>query len=125
MISLDHTILHVRSHAASLDFYQHVLGLRYEGKAGPFEVLRINPGLTLDLMQQTPKEPVHLAFSVDRATFNEVQVRLRQLNIAFGGDVFERDGQVASNSFGARGRADALYFYDSDQHNLELRVYDK
>ncbi|KAF0815097.1 hypothetical protein IGB42_00174 [Andreprevotia sp. IGB-42] len=40
MISLDHTILHVRNQAASLHFYRQILGLQHTGRAGPFEVLR-------------------------------------------------------------------------------------
>ncbi|MES2102516.1 MAG: VOC family protein [Pseudomonadota bacterium] len=123
IFSLDHTILLVRNQAESVEFYRQVMGFGHEGKAGPFEVMRINTGFTLDLLQQAPADPVHLAFSVDPATFDAVHKRLIQHNIPFGGDTFQRDGRIAANPFGARGMADALYFYDPDRHNLELRVY--
>lgn len=123
LFSLDHTVLRVRDLAASVRFYQQVLGFRHEGRAGPFEVMRVNAGLTLDLVQHAPNDPVHLAFCVDRATFDAVHQRLIQGKIAFGGNPFERDGQVAANAYGARGMAEALYFDDPDRHNLELRVY--
>lgn len=125
MISLDHLIVHVTNPAASVQFYRDILGFHHEGRAGPFEIVRVNPGLTLDLMQSVPNTQAHLAFSVDRPTFDAVLERLRERAIPFGGEVFERDGRVAANAFGARGMADAVYFYDPDRHNLELRVYDK
>jgi len=88
-------------------------------------VIRVNAGLTLDLMQSLPKAQVHLAFSVDRQTFDAVLDRLRERAIPYGGEPFELDGRVAANAYGARGMADAVFFYDPDRHNLELRVYVK
>jgi len=123
MISLDHTILQICNPAKSISFYRQVLGFKHEGKAGPFKVLRVNTGLTIDLLQQVPGDQVHLAFCVDRATFDWVHKRLIQKNIPFDGNVFERDGLVAANVFGARSLADALYFYDPDQHNIEICVH--
>jgi hypothetical protein len=61
----------------------------------------------MDLLHAAPEDEVHLAFSVDRETFDAVLARIREHNIAFGTH---------------RG-AGALYFYDPDGHNLELRVY--
>ncbi|MBI3531075.1 MAG: VOC family protein [Burkholderiales bacterium] len=54
MISLDHTILRVRDCTESVSFYRDILGLRHEGRASPFEVMRVHAGLTLDLMQLAP-----------------------------------------------------------------------
>ena len=123
MTLLDHTILHVANPSISLQFYRDILGFRYEGKAGPFEVVRVNADLTLDLMQSSNNAQTHLAFSVDRPTFDAVLNKLRERDIPFGGGVLERDGRIAANAFGARGMAQAFYFYDPDQHNLELRLY--
>jgi len=123
MISLDHTILRVRDCTESVSFYRDILGLRHEGRAGPFEVMRVHAGLTLDLMQRAPNDQVHLAFCVDRQMFDEIRSRLVQHQIPFGGEAFERDGRVSANPFGAAGMADALYFYDPSQHNLEIRTY--
>ncbi|MDB6061421.1 MAG: hypothetical protein JWM78_1524 [Verrucomicrobiaceae bacterium] len=123
MVMLDHTILRVSNIAASIRFYRDVLGFEYIGRAGPFEMIRINTELTLDLMEVSPKDPMHFAFSFDRATFDALHARLLQYGIAFGSDVFERDGRIAQNSFGAKGNAQAFYFYDPDRHNLEARLY--
>jgi hypothetical protein len=50
----------------------------------------------MDLLHAAPEDEVHLAFSVDRETFDAVLARIREHNIAFGTH---------------RG-AGALYFYD-------------
>ncbi|HEX8979840.1 MAG TPA: VOC family protein [Parasulfuritortus sp.] len=123
MITLDHTILRVRNLRQSLGFYTSVVGLSHAGSAGPFEIVRVGPALTLDLMQETPKDPVHLAFSLDSDAFEAMRARLAERGIPFGGDVFTRDGRISENTFGARGIARAFYFYDPDRHNLEARLY--
>jgi catechol 2,3-dioxygenase-like lactoylglutathione lyase family enzyme len=68
-ISLDHMILRVRKQAESLRFYQQVLTFKHEGRAGPFDILRVHDGFTLDLMEQAPQDQVHLAFCLERAAF--------------------------------------------------------
>jgi glyoxylase I family protein len=123
LITLDHTILRVRDLHKSVDFYTHVVGLSHAGSTGPFEIIRVGTSLTLDLMQEAPKDQVHLAFSLDPDSFEALRTRLVQRGIPFGGDVFTRDGRISENTFGARGIARAFYFYDPDQHNLEARLY--
>lgn len=120
--TLDHLILPVRDAAASARFYRDVLGFAHEGRRGPFEVVRVNADLTLDLMQRTPPEGTHLAFHLDREAFDAVRERLVERGIAYGAGPFDRDGRVAANDYGARGNALALYFYDPDRHNLEIRT---
>lgn len=124
MTNLDHLILQVCNPAESVRFYEEVLAFKYEGKAEPFEILRVNEGLTLDLMEQAPQDQSHLAFCLERTAFEAVHRRLQQLNIPFGNEPFDRSGGAAAPSFGARGLADALYFYDPDQHNIEIRTYE-
>jgi len=124
MVTLDHIILRVRDPAASVHFYQKVLNFRHEGRAGPFELIRVNENLTLDLMAEIPRDPAHLAFCLDRTGFDAVHRRLGELSIAFGGTPFDRSGGPSAKSLGARGMADAWYFYDPDGHNLEVRSYE-
>jgi hypothetical protein len=85
--------------------------------------VRVNEGLTLDLLGEAPRDPVHLAFCLDRAGFDAVRRRLIERSIAFGSTPFDRDGGPLRQSEGARGMADAWYFYDPDGHNLEVRSY--
>jgi glyoxylase I family protein len=124
MIYLDHLILRVRHPAESVRFYEQVLAFQYEGRTEPFEILRVNEGLTLDLLEQTPQDQSHLAFCIERTLFEAVHYRLKQLNIPFGNEPFNRSGGAAARSLGARGWADALYFYDPDRHNIEIRTYE-
>ena len=49
---LDHTIVPVKDHDESVEFYTRVLGFQYDGKAGMndhFAVIRLNDSFTLDL----------------------------------------------------------------------------
>ena len=125
MIYLDHPILRVRHAAESARFHEEVLAFKSEGRAEPFEILRVNEGLTLDLLEQIPQDQSHLAFCLERTSFEAVHHRLKQLNIPFGNEPFDRrSGGAAARSLGARGLADALYFYDPDRHNIEIRTYE-
>jgi len=123
MPQLDHLIVRVSNPQVSAHFYEQLLGFAREGKGGPFEVLRVNEATTLDLLGEPPKDAMHLAFALDRASFEDVRARLQAHGIAFGGQPFTRDGRSAPQQ-GARGWADALYFYDLDQHNIEVRTHD-
>ncbi len=123
MTTLDHMILRVRDAGESLTFYERVVGFKYVGHSEPFEIVRVSASLTIDLLQEVPKDPVHLAFSVDHASFDELRHRLIQANVPFGDDVFVRNGKTAPNPFGARGLAESFYFYDLEQHHREARVY--
>ncbi|UHQ18833.1 hypothetical protein LVB87_11640 [Lysobacter sp. KIS68-7] len=124
MIALDHMILRVRNAAKSVAFYRQILAFAHEGKAGPFDILRVHEGLTLDLMEQVPQDQVHLAFCLERAAFDAAHRRLIQLSIPYGNGPFDRSGGLPAKSLGARGMADALYFHDPDAHNIEIRTYE-
>jgi glyoxylase I family protein len=76
MISPDHMILRVRNQAESIGFYQQILTFKHEGRADPFDILRVHEGFTLDLMEQVPQDQVHLAFCLERAAFEAVHRRL-------------------------------------------------
>jgi len=124
VVSLDHMIVRVRNQAESVRFYQQILAFKHEGRADPFDILRVHEGFTLDLMEQVPRDQVHLAFCLERAAFEAVHLRLMQLNIPFGNEPFDRTGGSVAKSLGARGMADSLYFYDPDEHNIEIRTYE-
>ena len=121
MAELDHMILRVSDPAKSIRFYEDVLGFRHEGRAGPFEVVRVNEGFTLDLLPEPPNEHLHLAFRVDPDHFERVLVELRARRIPFGGNHMDRSSGRPQPQYGARGLALACYFEDPDGHNLEIR----
>jgi glyoxylase I family protein len=121
MAELDHMILRVSDPAKSIRFYEDVLGFRHEGRAGPFEVLRVSDGLTLDLLAEPPTMRLHLAFRVDPKHFERVVAQLRERRIPFGGNHMDRSSSQPQPQYGARGLALACYFEDPDGHNLEIR----
>jgi glyoxylase I family protein len=123
MIQLDHLILHVREPAEMVQFYGEVLGFTHAGRAEPFEVLRVNEQLTIDLMQAPPGHPQHLAFALEREDFDAVHQRLIRMGIPYGGTPFDRSSKGPAQTQGARGMAESIYFYDPDRNNIEIRCY--
>ncbi|MGA7748729.1 MAG: VOC family protein [Gallionella sp.] len=123
MTALDHMTLRVRDLSKSIGFYMNIVGLIYICRVGLFELIKVNPRLTIALLQEDPKDQVHLAFSFDSASFHALHARLVSQKVPFGGEVSVRDGRISENAFGARGMAKALYFYDPNMRNLEARLY--
>jgi glyoxylase I family protein len=123
MTELDHTILRIKDMSESISFYTNIVGLTHISRAGLFELVKVSPTLTIVLLQEEPKDPVHLAFSFDSASFHALHARLLSHRIPFGSEISVRDGRISENVFGARGKANAFHFYDPDRHNLEARLY--
>lgn len=92
MADIDHMILRVSDPVNSIRFYEDVLGFRHEGRAGPFEVVRVSEGFTLDLLGEPPSMQLHLAFRVDPLHFERVMAQLRERGIPFGGSHMDRSG---------------------------------
>jgi catechol 2,3-dioxygenase-like lactoylglutathione lyase family enzyme len=124
-IALDHLILAVNDRAASLDFYARVLDLAHEGDDGPFAVLRVTAELTLQLAPWGTKGGEHLAFALSRPAFDAAFQRLVEGEIPYG-DSFHAVGNMRGpgRESGAKGEADAVYFFDPNQHLIEIRCYE-
>jgi len=124
-IQLDHTILEVADHKASVAFYRDVLGLEHRGSLGPFEVMLITPDLALDL--EEAEEPVsrHLAFALDRGTFDATFDRIKSAGISYGdGPSRPRSKKGPGRSTGVHGATYSVYFHDPSGHLLEILTYD-
>jgi catechol 2,3-dioxygenase-like lactoylglutathione lyase family enzyme len=126
-IQLDHMILPVNELDASVEFYTEVLGLERDVTAdrAPFTVVRVTPDLTIQLAPFGTEGGVHLAFSMDRAGFDEVFDRLKTRDIPYG-DRFHQVGNMKEPGIadGARGDGVALYCFDPNQHLIEIRHYE-
>lgn len=124
-VRLDHTILEVKDLAESVAFYRDVVGLEHRGRSGPFEVMLITPDLALDLRQVAVPASRHLAFAMDRATFEATFGRIRHGGVTFGDGPSRPDnGRGPGRSGGVHGDTDSVYFRDPDGHLLEILTYD-
>jgi catechol 2,3-dioxygenase-like lactoylglutathione lyase family enzyme len=123
-IELDHLILKVNDLAQSVAFYRDVVGLGPEGRRGPFEVLRVTTGLTLQLADWGTEGGEHLAFALEPDAFDAAFARIRAAEVPYG-DSFHSVGnmQGPGEEEGARGIGRSLYFLDPNKHLIEIRSY--
>ncbi len=124
-MQLDHLILSVNDRDASVRFFTEILGFADDGEDGPFAVVRVSPHLTLQVAPWGTDGGEHLAFAMTRAEFDATFERLRAAGIPYG-DSFHDVGnmQGPGHEAGARGMAPTLYFFDPNEHLIEIRHYD-
>jgi catechol 2,3-dioxygenase-like lactoylglutathione lyase family enzyme len=125
-IQLDHLILPVVDRDQSIEFFTKILGCTYEGQREPFSVIRVNPELTLQLAPWGTEGGVHLAFALPRREFDATFERVKAAGIPYG-DSFHAVGnmQGPGEEDGSRGAGQAVYFFDPNQHLIEIRHYDE
>jgi catechol 2,3-dioxygenase-like lactoylglutathione lyase family enzyme len=124
-VQLDHVILAVNDRESSVEFYTTVLGLAHEGEDGPFSVLRVTPEFTIQVAPWGSGGGEHLAFAMTKPEFDSCFERVRAAGIGYG-DSFHAVGnmQGPGDETGARGPGKAVYFFDPNQHLIEIRHYD-
>jgi catechol 2,3-dioxygenase-like lactoylglutathione lyase family enzyme len=115
---VDHVAFAVGDLTASIEWYRTVLGLSEqhpEWERHPAMMMRGGSGVALFATDGTPPGNdrarfLHLAFRVDRASFQEAQQRLADREVPF---------EVVDH-----GSAHSLYFSDPDGVRLELTTYE-
>jgi catechol 2,3-dioxygenase-like lactoylglutathione lyase family enzyme len=124
-MELDHLILTVNDLDASVQFFTDLLGLGCEGTSGPFTVIRVSNGLTLQLAPWGTTGGQHLAFAMPRDEFDATFARIRAAGIPYG-DSFHDVGNMRGpgREDGARGPAASLYVFDPNKHLIEIRHYE-
>jgi catechol 2,3-dioxygenase-like lactoylglutathione lyase family enzyme len=116
-VQLNHTIVPASDHRASARFLADLLGLPEPTPYGPFQVVELTNGVSLDYMQfeQVPGVE-HYAFLVTEAEFDEIFGRIEESGIPYWADPFHsRPGEI-NHEDGGRG----VYFPDPDGHSLEI-----
>ena len=123
-VVLDHTIIPAYDQQEAVQFYTTILGLPDEGTMGPFAIVRVNEGLTLDFIEADPTPGRHYAFAMDTDEFDAAFQRIQDSGIPYGDNPREPDNRRGpGESAGARGKAKAVYFHDPSGHLLEIRTY--
>jgi len=124
-IELDHIILAVTDRAKSIEFYTRIVGLAHDGERPPFSTLRVTPNFVIEIAPWGTKGGEHLAFALSKPEFDAAFARIKAAGIAYG-DRFDAVGnmQGPGQEAAARGMGSALYFFDPDNHLLEIRHYE-
>ena len=123
-LCLDHTIVRVTDLDETVAFWTRFLGVEDLGRAEPFAVVRVTPSLTIQFAPWGKGGGEHFAFAMEPDEFDACFDRLREAGVPYG-DAFDAVGNQKGpgEATGARGIARALYFFDPNQHLLEIRSY--
>ena len=116
-VQLNHTIVWCRDQQKSAAFMADVLGLPAPTRFGPFHVVAVDNGISLDFHQQDGEIVMqHYAFLISEAEFDEVYGRLGERGLEHWADPGRtRRGEINRHD-GGRG----MYFKDPDGHLLEV-----
>ncbi|MEV4801465.1 VOC family protein [Nonomuraea sp. NPDC049421] len=116
-VQLNHTIVPARDRDATADFLVDVLGLEPAPVYGPFRVVTLANGVSLDVVQAGDDVPEqHYAFLVSEEEFDRIRGRIRERGLTYWADPYHREpGRINTND-GGRG----LYWSDPNGHNLEI-----
>jgi catechol 2,3-dioxygenase-like lactoylglutathione lyase family enzyme len=114
---LNHTIVKCTDKEASARFLVELLGLEEPTRYGPFLVVQLGNGVSLDYADDHGRpHSQHYAFIVSEQEFDEIYGRIIERGITYWADPFHRvEGRVNTND-GGRG----LYWDDPDGHSLEI-----
>jgi catechol 2,3-dioxygenase-like lactoylglutathione lyase family enzyme len=116
-VQLNHTIVHVRDKQSSARFYTEILGLPAAEPYGPFAVVTLSNGVSLDFADEHGDVvPQHYAFLVSESEFDEIFVRITERGLEHWADPGHRQSGRVNHNDGGRG----VYWSDPDGHNLEI-----
>jgi catechol 2,3-dioxygenase-like lactoylglutathione lyase family enzyme len=124
MATLDHIIVPVAEIEASVRFYTDVMGFGDEGRDGPFSVVRVSDGLTLQLAPWGTEGGMHLAFCLSPEEFAATFARIKAAGVPYGDTFHDADNMCGpGEEQGARGLGPTLYLTDPSAHLVEIRHY--
>ncbi|MFI7699775.1 VOC family protein [Nonomuraea sp. NPDC049480] len=116
-VHLNHTIVPAADRDETAAFLADVLGLEPAPIYGPFRVVSLANGVSLDVMQVDGPVPAqHYAFLVGEEEFDRIWGRIKDRGLTFWADPSHRQpGRINTND-GGRG----LYWSDPNGHSLEI-----
>jgi catechol 2,3-dioxygenase-like lactoylglutathione lyase family enzyme len=115
-IELNHTIVASRDKKAAAKFVTDLLGLSGSTLFGPFEVVELSNGVSLDFMDADEIHPQHYAFLLTEDEFDQVFGRIKEQNLTYWADPMHSEEGEINTRDGGRG----VYFDSPDGHYLEI-----
>ncbi len=116
-IEFNHTLVHAKDTWAAAREVSGVLGLAEPSSYGPFAVLQLDNGATLDFVEDTGEiKAQHYAFLVGEDDFDAIWGRLKEQGRQWWADPHKRQPGKINHEDGGRG----LYWQGPDGHWLEI-----
>jgi len=117
VVQLNHTIVAARDPHASARFMSEVLGVAEPTPFGPFQVVEVANGVSLDfLVADGDITRQHYAFLVSEGEFDQIFERIIERNVPHWADPGKSKPAEINHHDGGRG----VYFTDPDHHLLEI-----
>ncbi|MGH3568845.1 MAG: VOC family protein [Pseudonocardia sp.] len=114
-VELNHTIVAARDQEAGARFLAEILGLPAPTRLGPFTVVTVANGVSLDFLHNDVVTSQHYAFLITEDEFDAVASRLRERGVATFADPGHREP-----GFNAQDGGRGMYFDSPEGHNLEV-----
>jgi hypothetical protein len=84
---LNHTIVYASDRTRSARFLAEILGRPAPVRFGPFEVVELDNGVSLDFAHaEGPIQPQHYAFLISETDFDAIFERIRQHGLPYWAD---------------------------------------
>ena len=115
-VQLNHTIVAARNRWESATFLTELLGLAPPTTYGPFAVVELANGVSLDFMDDPEIHARHYAFLVSEDEFDEIFGRIQERGLEWFADPGGQQPGEINHHYGGRG----VYWYDPDGHKLEI-----
>jgi catechol 2,3-dioxygenase-like lactoylglutathione lyase family enzyme len=117
-VSFNHTIVHCRDKKETTAFLTDLFGLPEATTFGPFMVVKLDNGVSLDFMDAGDMEirPRHFAFLIGEDDFDRIFARIRERELSYWADHAKKQPGEINHHDGGRG----VYFEDPNGHFLEI-----
>ena len=116
-VQLNHTIIWCRDQKRSAGFLAEMLGRPAPSHFGPFEVVELDNGISLDFHEKQGEIAwQHYAFLIGEQEFDQVYGRIRARSLRHWAD----PGQEHEGEINRRDGGRGVYFEDPDGHLLEV-----
>ena len=114
-VDLNHTIVYCSDKKSSAGFLADILGLPQPSRFGPFAVVEVSNGVSLDFLEGEV-HPQHYAFLVDESEFDAIFARIKERKLSYWADPGQTRRDEINRHDGGRG----CYFEDPNGHLLEI-----